>query len=40
MAEGQIFICQHKPPKWMFKDDFKIKMIVSNVLYPSTNNIT
>ena len=40
MTEGQIFVCHHKPPKWMFKEDFKIKMIVSNVLYPSTNSVS
>lgn len=41
LKEGQIFICEHKPPKWMFKyDDFDAKIIVSNGLYPSTNTLT
>lgn len=40
MKEGQVFICNHKPPKWMFKDDFDVKLLVSNGIYPSTNTIT
>jgi hypothetical protein len=41
LKEGQVFICEHKPPKWMFKyDDFDAKIIVSNGLYPSTNTLT
>ncbi len=40
VKDGQIFICEHKPPKWMFKDDFDVKIIVSNGVYPSTNTLT
>jgi hypothetical protein len=40
LKEGQIFICNHKPPKWMFKDNFDAKILVSNGIYPSTNTIT
>jgi len=34
---GKIFICQHKPPKWMLTDDFLPKIMISNALYPHTN---
>jgi len=40
MKEGQIFICNHKLPKWMIKDGFDVKLIVSNGIYPSTNTTT
>jgi hypothetical protein len=37
MNEGEIFICNHKPPKWMIKEDFAPKIMISNTLYPPTN---
>lgn len=37
VAEGKIFICQHRPPKWMLKEDFSPKILISNSLYPHTN---
>ena len=37
VSTGKIFICQHKPPKWMLKDDFSPKIMISNALYPHTN---
>jgi len=40
VATGKIFICQHKPPKWMAKDNFKSKLMITNNLYPSTNLTT
>lgn len=40
VADGKIFLCQHKPPKWMFEKDFNIKVLASNSIYPSVNNIT
>ena len=40
MKEGQIFICNHKLPKWMLKDEFDVKIIVSNGIFPSTNTTT
>jgi hypothetical protein len=40
VADGKIFICQVKPQKWMFDKEFQIKLLASNSIYPSTNNIT
>jgi len=37
VESGKIFICQHKPPKWMLKGDFSPKIVISNSLYPQTN---
>lgn len=40
VADGKIFICQQKPPKWMFDNDFKIKVVATNSIYPSVNAVT
>ena len=40
MTSGKIFICQHKPPKWMLSSDFTPKILISNSLYPSTSQQT
>jgi hypothetical protein len=40
MKEGQVFICNHKLPKWMLKDEFDVNILVSNGIYPSTNTTT
>jgi hypothetical protein len=40
MKEGQIFICNHKLPKWMLKDEFDVKIVISNGIFPSTNTTT
>ena len=40
VADGKLFICQHKPQKWMFNKDFELKIFASNSIYPSVNNIT
>lgn len=40
VAEGKIFVCQHKPPKWMFENNFKIKVVATNSIYPSMNSVT
>jgi hypothetical protein len=40
MTSGKIFICQHKPPKWMMSSDFTPKILISNSLYPSTSQQT
>ena len=40
VADGKIFICEVKPQKWMFEKTFKIELLASNSIYPSTNNIT
>ena len=37
MADGKIFICNHKLPKWLIKDKISTKMLISNALYPHTN---
>jgi hypothetical protein len=38
VKSGKVFVCQHKPPKWMLDDTFDAKMIISNTLYPHTNS--
>jgi hypothetical protein len=40
MKEGQVFICNHKLPKWMLKDEFDVKIVISNGIFPSTNTTT
>lgn len=40
ISTGKIFICQHKPPKWMFSPDFSPKILISNSLYPATSRQT
>lgn len=40
MKTGKIFVCQHKPPKWMLNDNFDAKIIISNSLYPHTSSST
>jgi len=40
VADGKIFLCQLKPPKWMFEKEFNIQIIASNSIYPSVNGIT
>lgn len=37
---GRIFIFENKPAKWLFKDFKDVKIIVTNSLYPATNNLT
>ena len=36
VQEGKIFIFNHKPAKWLFKNDISVKIIVTNNLYPDT----
>ncbi len=38
--EGRIFIFEHKPAKWLFKDPKDIKIVVTNNLYPHTSQAT
>lgn len=38
--EGRIFIFEHKPAKWLFKDVQDIKIVVTNGLYPHTSQVT
>jgi hypothetical protein len=38
--DGRIFIFEHKPAKWLFKDKHDVKIIITNNLYPHTSQIT
>jgi hypothetical protein len=38
--QGKILIFQHKPAKWLFKEQESVTMLVSNNIYPPTNNLT
>lgn len=40
VEEGKILIFEYKPAKWLFKNFNDVKMIVTNNLYPSTNQIS
>lgn len=40
VEQGKILIFQHKPAKWLFKDQYSVKMLVTNNLYPPTNTLT
>lgn len=37
---GRIFIFDSKPAKWLFSKNLDVKLIVTNNLYPNTNNMT
>lgn len=37
---GRIFIFETKPAKWLFKEPKDVKIIVTNSLYPATNQLT
>jgi hypothetical protein len=37
IEEGKIFIFEHKPAKWLFKDKIDVKLIVTNNLYTNAN---
>jgi len=37
IEEGKIFIFEHKPAKWLFKDKIDVKLIVTNNLYINAN---
>jgi hypothetical protein len=37
---GRIFIFENKPAKWLFSKNLDVKLIVTNNLYPNTNNMT
>lgn len=37
---GRIYIFEHKPAKWLFKDKEDITIIATNNLYPHTNQVT
>jgi hypothetical protein len=37
--QGKILIFDHKPAKWLFKQEEDVKMLVTNNLYPHTHSI-
>jgi hypothetical protein len=37
---GRIFIFDSKPAKWLFAKEVDVKLILTNNLYPNTNNMT
>lgn len=39
VGTGKLFIFAQKPAKWLFKDDFSVKIIATNLLYPDPNNM-
>ena len=39
VEEGKILIFNHKPAKWLFKEQENVKLLVTNNLYPATNSI-
>lgn len=38
--DGRILIFDHKPAKWLFKEQENVKLLVTNNLYPATTTIT
>jgi hypothetical protein len=38
--QGDIFIFQHKPPKWIFKDNMKMLFIATTMITPPSNTVT
>jgi len=40
VSDGRILIFDNKPAKWLFKEHDDVKLLVSNNLYPSTNQLT
>lgn len=40
VENGSIFIFEHRPAKWLFKENLDVKIVVTNNLYPHTNQIT
>lgn len=37
IEDGKIFIFEHKPSKWLFKDNIDVKLVVTNNLYINPN---
>jgi len=37
VEDGKIFIFEHKPSKWLFKDNIDVKIVVTNNLYVNPN---
>jgi hypothetical protein len=40
VEDGKILIFEYKPAKWLFKHSEDVKMLVTNNLYPPTNQLT
>jgi hypothetical protein len=40
VEDGRILIFNHKPAKWLFKETESVKILASNNLYPSTNQLS
>ena len=40
VKDGKILIFQHKPPKWLFKDDIDVKIIATNSFTPIAEPLT
>jgi hypothetical protein len=40
VSEGRLLIFNHKPAKWLFKNEIDVSIIASNSLYPSVDQIT
>jgi hypothetical protein len=40
VEDGKILIFNHKPAKWLFKESECVKILASNNLYPSTNQLS
>lgn len=40
MSEGKIYVFNHKPPKWLFKDKIPVTMLITNALFPATTKLT
>ena len=40
ISEGKIYIFNHKPPKWLFKDQISVKMLITNALMPAPTKLT
>jgi hypothetical protein len=40
VEDGKILIFEYKPAKWLFKQSEDVKMLVTNNLYPPTNQVT
>lgn len=39
VEDGKIYIFNHKPAKWLFKETNDVKILASNNLYPPTNTL-
>jgi hypothetical protein len=40
VKDGKILIFQHKPPKWLFKDNIDVKIIATNSFTPATDPLS